>query len=41
MSDHPLTPERKAKLEAETLPPSGPALLDDREWQELRHICDY
>ena len=37
---HPLTPERRAMLDAETLPPTGPALLDDSEWQELKRICD-
>ena len=40
LRDHPLTPERRAMLEAENLPASGPALLDDGEWRELKRICD-
>ena len=40
LHDHPLTPERKAMLEAEDHPPTGPALLDDGEWHDLKHICD-
>jgi predicted Zn-dependent protease len=40
LRDHPLTPERRAMLEAENLPASGPALLDDGEWRDLKRICD-
>jgi predicted Zn-dependent protease len=40
LRDHPLTPERKAMLEAENVAPTGPALLDGREWQDLKRICD-
>ena len=40
LRSHPLTSDRRAMLEAENLPPSGPALLDDREWQHLTRICD-
>jgi predicted Zn-dependent protease len=40
LRDHPLTPERTAMLEAENLPPTGAALLDDGEWQELKRICE-
>ena len=39
LRDHPLTPERTAMLEAENLPASGPTLLDDREWRDLKGIC--
>ena len=31
LRSHPLTSERRAMLEAENLPPSGPALLDDSD----------
>jgi predicted Zn-dependent protease len=40
LRDHPLTPERKAMLEAENIAPTGPALLNDSEWQDLKRICD-
>jgi predicted Zn-dependent protease len=40
LRSHPLTPERRAMLEAEDLPASGPALLDDGEWRDLKRICD-
>jgi Zn-dependent protease with chaperone function len=40
LHDHPLTADRKARLEAEDIPPTGPALLDAREWQSLKHICN-
>jgi Zn-dependent protease with chaperone function len=40
LRDHPLTPERRAMLEADNLPASGPALLDDSEWREVKRICD-
>lgn len=39
LRDHPLTPERKAMLEAENTPATGADLLDDGEWQELKRIC--
>lgn len=39
LRDHPLTAERKAMLERDDPPPSGPALLDPAEWQNLKHIC--
>ena len=40
LASHPLTVERKTKLEAENVPATGPALLDDGEWQDLKRICD-
>jgi hypothetical protein len=40
LHDHPLTPERKAMLEAEDRAPTGEALLDDGEWRDLQRICD-
>jgi Zn-dependent protease with chaperone function len=40
LHDHPLTADRKAKLEAEDIPPTAPALLEASEWQSLKHICD-
>jgi len=40
LASHPLTVERKAMLEAENVPATGPALLDDGEWQDLKRICD-
>ena len=40
LRSHPLTPDRKAMLEAEDRPPTGPALLDAAEWHSLKHICD-
>jgi predicted Zn-dependent protease len=40
LRDHPMTPERKALLDAENLAPTGPALLDDGEWRDLKRICD-
>jgi len=40
LRDHPLTPERRAMLEAENLPATGAALLDDGEWQDLKRICE-
>ena len=32
--------ERQAMLEAENVPATGPSLLDDAEWQDLKRICD-
>jgi predicted Zn-dependent protease len=40
LRDHPLTPNRKAMLEAADGPATGPALLDEAEWQALKRICD-
>lgn len=40
LRDHPLTPERAAMLQAENRPATGAVLLDDGEWQDLKHICD-
>jgi Zn-dependent protease with chaperone function len=40
LRDHPLPAERKAMLERDNAPPSGPALLDEMEWRELKRICD-
>ena len=40
LHDHPLTTDRNARLEAEDIPPTGPALLDASEWQSLKHICN-
>jgi Zn-dependent protease with chaperone function len=40
LRSHPLTPDRRAMLEAADPPASGPALLDDREWQDLKRVCD-
>jgi Zn-dependent protease with chaperone function len=39
LRDHPLTADRKAILERDDPPSSGPALLDPAEWQALKHIC--
>jgi Zn-dependent protease with chaperone function len=39
LRDHPLTPERARRLQQEDAPPTGPALLDDSEWQALRMAC--
>ena len=41
LRSHPLTAERKAMLEAENLPATGPALVEDGEWQDLKHICHH
>ncbi len=40
LRDHPLTPDRKAMLQAEDAAPTGPALLGAAQWQALRGICD-
>jgi predicted Zn-dependent protease len=40
LRDHPLTPERKAMLEAKDVPSTGPVLLDEIEWRDLKRICD-
>ncbi|HKS89720.1 MAG TPA: M48 family metallopeptidase [Stellaceae bacterium] len=40
LRDHPLTPERKAMLDAANRPPSGPDLLDPGEWRDLKSVCD-
>jgi predicted Zn-dependent protease len=40
LRSHPLTAERKAMLEAENVPVTGPALLEDSEWHDLKRICD-
>ena len=40
LASHPLTVERKAMLEAENVPATGPTLLDNGEWQDLKRICD-
>ncbi|HEX3953927.1 MAG TPA: M48 family metalloprotease [Stellaceae bacterium] len=40
LSDHPLTPDRKAMLEAEDIPATGAPLLDAVEWLDLKRICD-
>jgi predicted Zn-dependent protease len=40
LRDHPITPQRKALLDAENLAPTGPVLLDDSEWQDLKRICN-
>ena len=41
LRSHPLTAERKAMLEAENLPATGPALVEDGEWQDLKRICHH
>lgn len=40
LRDHPLTPERMAMLDAANTPPTGPALLSDSEWQDVKQVCD-
>jgi predicted Zn-dependent protease len=40
LRDHPLPAERKTMLERDDAAPSGPALLDEAEWKELKRICD-
>jgi hypothetical protein len=40
LASHPVTVEREAMLEAENVPATGPTLLDDAEWQDLKRICD-
>jgi Zn-dependent protease with chaperone function len=40
LASHPLTVEREAMLEAENSRATGPTLLDDAEWQDLKRICD-
>jgi predicted Zn-dependent protease len=40
LRDHPLTPDRKAMLEADDSPATGPVLLDPVEWQALKRICE-
>jgi predicted Zn-dependent protease len=40
LRSHPLTPDRKAMLEAAERPLTGPPLLDETEWQALKRICD-
>lgn len=39
LRDHPLTPDRKAMLEADDTPATGPALLAAAEWQALKRVC--
>jgi len=41
LRDHPLTPDRKAMLEADHSPTTGPVLLEPVEWQALKRICDH
>src|SRR6516165_2666317 len=41
LRSHPLTAERKAMLEAENVPATGPALVEDGEWQDLKRTCDH
>jgi Zn-dependent protease with chaperone function len=40
LRDHPLTPDRKAMLEADDSAATGPGLLDPVEWQALKRICE-
>jgi predicted Zn-dependent protease len=40
LRDHPLTPDRKALLEADDSPATGPVLVDPVEWQALKRICE-
>jgi Zn-dependent protease with chaperone function len=39
LRDHPLTPERVARLNEAGVAPSGPELLTAAEWRALRAIC--
>jgi Zn-dependent protease with chaperone function len=39
LASHPLTEDRLARMTKEDRPPSGPPLLDQREWQALKAIC--
>jgi len=39
MASHPLTEDRLKRMTAEDRPPSGPPLLNDREWAALKGIC--
>jgi len=39
LASHPLTENRRDMLAKEDRPPSGPPLLTDAEWQDLRAIC--
>ena len=41
LRSHPPTAERKAMLEAENVPATGPALVEDGEWQDLKRTCDH
>jgi predicted Zn-dependent protease len=40
LRDHPLTSDRKAMLDADDTPATGPNLLDAAEWQHLKRVCD-
>ena len=40
LRDHPLTPDRKAMLEADHTLTTGPVLLEPVEWRALKRICD-
>jgi Zn-dependent protease with chaperone function len=39
LASHPLTEDRLKRMTAEDHPPSGPALLNDREWAALKAVC--
>jgi Zn-dependent protease with chaperone function len=40
LAGHPLTEDRLQRMSGEDRPPSGPALLSDKEWAALKAICD-
>ena len=39
LASHPLTEDRLKRMTGEDRPPSGPPLLNDREWAALKTIC--
>ncbi|HEX8168064.1 MAG TPA: M48 family metallopeptidase [Beijerinckiaceae bacterium] len=39
LSSHPISAERLEALKAREVPVTGPALLDEQEWRDLKSIC--
>jgi predicted Zn-dependent protease len=39
LANHPLTEDRLKHLTEEDRPPSGPPLLTDQEWTDLKAVC--
>jgi Zn-dependent protease with chaperone function len=39
LSGHPISEERLEALKSREVPVTGPALLDDQEWRDLKSIC--
>jgi len=39
LASHPLTEDRRALMQREDRPATGPEILSDGEWQALKAIC--